>query len=105
MAKLLDLNVLREQTMEIKLLDGSELRLKKPTQKLYLQFIAMEKDLKDADIAEQMEGIKALALAVLNNNTAGKVFEDLEEEYDLAIQEAIITAYGEFIAEIMSRKN
>jgi hypothetical protein len=36
MAKLLDLNVLREQTMEIKLLDGSELRLKKPTQKLYL---------------------------------------------------------------------
>lgn len=105
MANMLDLTVLQEQTLEIKMLDGSILRIKKPSQKLMLDFIAFEKAIDGVEVEEQMKEISELTLSILNNNTAGKHFEELDLEYDFTIQQAIITAYGRFINEVMSQKN
>ena len=57
MANMLDLTVLQEQTLEIKMLDGSTLRLRKPSQKLLLDFVAFENITKEADLQKQMEEI------------------------------------------------
>lgn len=105
MANMLDLTVLQQQTLEIKMLDGSVIKLKKPSQKLMLEFVSFEKIVNDLDMEKQMEEIKALTLAILNNNTAGKHFSELNQDYDLTIQQAIITAYGKFMSEVMSQKN
>lgn len=102
MAKMLDLTVLNEQYFEIKLLDGSVINLKKPSQSLLMKFMGFKQDaseLKTEDIIE-------IVLSILNNNKENKELktEDIEN-YDIGILMAIIQGYAEFINEVMGNPN
>lgn len=105
MAKMLDLTTLREQTMNIKLLDGEALDLRKPSQKLLLALVDLQKKMENATLEEQLNDIRDITLEILNNNKQGKIFTDLGADYDLQIMQAIIVGYGEFINEVMAQKN
>lgn len=105
MAKMLDLTVFQEQFFPIKMLDGSTLYLKKPTQRLLMQFVGFQEVLK-ASPEEQLAAIQRLTLSILNNNTSRKVFTEADlDDYDISIQQAIIEGYSAFLTEIQSNPN
>lgn len=107
MANILDLSVFKEQTLDIKLLDGTQINIKKPNQEFMIKLLGFkEESSKRSNSADSLELIKNLVLDVLNFNKNGRKFtaEDIAD-YDLVIQQAIIKAYTNFINEVMGNPN
>ena len=107
MANILDLSVFKEQTLDIKLLDGTQINIKKPNQEFMIKLLGFKEEAsKRSDSVDSLELIKDLVLDVLNFNKNGRKFtaEDIAD-YDLSIQQAIIKAYTSFINEVMGNPN
>lgn len=107
MANILDLSVFKEQTLDIKLLDGTQINIKKPNQEFMIKLLGFkEESSKRSNSVDSLELIKDLVLDVLNFNKNGRRFtaEDIAD-YDLVIQQAIIKAYTNFINEVMGNPN
>lgn len=107
MANILDLSVFKEQTLDIKLLDGTQINIKKPNQEFMIKLLGFkEESSKRSNSIDSLELIKDLVLDVLNFNKNGRKFtaEDIAD-YDLVIQQAIIKAYTNFINEVMGNPN
>ena len=107
MANILDLSVFKEQTLDIKLLDGTQINIKKPNQEFMIKLLGFkEESSKRSNSADSLELMKELVLDVLNFNKNGRRFtaEDIAD-YDLVIQQAIIKAYTNFINEVMGNPN
>ena len=107
MANILDLSVFKEQTLDIKLLDGTQINIKKPNQKFMIKLLGFKEEAsKRSNSADSLELMKNLVLDVLNFNKNGRQFtaEDIAD-YDLVIQQAIIKAYTNFINEVMGNPN
>lgn len=107
MANILDLSVFKEQTLDIKLLDGTQINIKKPNQEFMIKLLGFkEESSKRSNSVDSLELIKDLVLDVLNFNKNGRKFtaEDIAD-YDLVIQQAIIKAYTNFINEVMGNPN
>lgn len=107
MANILDLSVFKEQTLDIKLLDGTQINIKKPNQEFMIKLLGFkEESSKRSNSVDSLELMKDLVLDVLNFNKNGRRFtaEDIAD-YDLVIQQAIIKAYTNFINEVMGNPN
>ena len=107
MANILDLSVFKEQTLDIKLLDGTQINIKKPNQEFMIKLLGFKEEAsKRSNSVDSLELMKELVLDVLNFNKNGRKFtaEDIAD-YDLVIQQAIIKAYTNFINEVMGKPN
>lgn len=107
MANILDLSVFKEQTLDIKLLDGTQINIKKPNQEFMIKLLGFKEEAsKRSNSVDSLELMKELVLDVLNFNKNGRQFtaEDIAD-YDLVIQQAIIKAYTNFINEVMGNPN
>jgi len=106
----LDLNVYTDNTLDITLLDGETvLHVRRPSQEMLLQVIALEKKLKGNESAEiVLTELPGLLVNALGNNKDGvKITEQWLEDQgiDLAMQLVIFRAYGDFIQELVSDPN
>lgn len=96
---MLDLSTIgKNKYYEVRLIDGTELKLNRPTQKM-LQFMLNIQDL--ANDSKDLETIKAfseLFAWILNRNTDGKEYkaEEVASEYDFAIIGLLIKDYFSF---------
>lgn len=94
---MLDLTkIYKEKFYEIKLIDGTELKLKRPTQAM-VEYTLTLKDNKDDD-KETLHAISGMFVRVLNRNTEDRVFtrEEVDEEYDTQIIAYVIQDYFDF---------
>lgn len=100
----LDLTVFKEDTFDIKLLDGSMIKIKKPSQKMFMEFIAYQ-DMKTDNQEEVIQALDILIIKIINNNTDGKEFtiEQLDFTFDMKL--AIMQAYVNFITNLVNQKN
>lgn len=96
---MLDLSKIgKDKYYEVRLIDGTELKLNRPTQRM-LEFMLTIQDM--ANDNKDMETIKAfneLFAWILNRNTEGKVYkaEQIADEYDFAIIGLLIKDYFSF---------
>lgn len=105
MAKILDLTAFKAELFELKLLDGTVLYLRKPTQAIFMQFLGFQ-NFDKSDPKVVLDVLRDMVLAILNTNTAGRNFtaEDIAD-YDFGIMQAVVQGYSEFINEVMSSPN
>ncbi len=95
---MLDLSALNDKCYEIKLLDGTELQLGRPTQAM-TEFIAqMQKIAKAGDELETIRALSSLFARILNKNKNGIKFkaEELAEVYDTQVIRYVIEDYFDF---------
>ena len=96
---MLDLTALNQQLYEIRLLDGTELHLRRPTQAM-VQFLVDLKDLRSSDMDEMqiLSGFSQFFARVLNRNDEGRKFDatELAEDYDYQVMLYVINDYFDF---------
>lgn len=107
MAKMLDLSVFQEKTLDIKMLDGSLTKIKKPTQALVIEVMKLRNLNDNDDAANIVDAVSTLVYKILNSNTEEKKFAKdwIERNLDFNMCMAIVQAYGEFISEVQSDPN
>lgn len=95
---MLDLTLIKEDYYEIRLADGTELHLKRPTQALFQFSMVLEGLVKSDKHTETMEAFTQLFARVLNRNIEGKTFEAevLANEYDPNVMSYVIQDYFNF---------
>ena len=90
---MLDLSILdKSELFEVKLLDGRELKLKRPTQSLQMTIVNI---LDNDNYEETLDTVFNAFTRVLNRNTEGITFnsEELAEEYGADIASIVIFKY------------
>lgn len=95
---MLDLTITNKNYYEIRLLDGTELHLKRPTQAM-VQYTLILKGLADNNKeVETMDAITNLFARILNRNVEGKKYDgkELAEEYDFEVVSYVIGDYFNF---------
>lgn len=97
---MLDLTLHNIELYEIKWLDGSVLKLKAPSQRLYREIQAMEKIQNEADI---IESVYETTREVINNNTQ-KIVVDQDDIDALSIDTCllVITDYFQYYSKAMA---
>lgn len=103
MAKILDLSVYNDETLDITMLDGSVLHVKKPTQALVIRMVELSQ-LQETQPEKVLGGLVELCAAILSNNNDGITYsvEQVANELDIVLVSAIIKAYSEFTKELQS---
>lgn len=94
---MLDLSKLyKDKYYEVRLIDGTELKLKRPTQAMIEYTIDMA-ELENND-KEAVKSVSNMFCRILNRNTDNKQFsrEDIIEDYDLAVIVYVIKDYFAF---------
>ena len=90
---MLDLSILdKSELFEVKLLDGRELKLKRPTQSLQMTIVNI---LDNDNYEETLDTVFNAFTRVLNRNTEGITFnsDELAEEYGVDIASIVIFKY------------
>lgn len=103
----LDLSVYAEKIWEVTMIDGTELRIKKPTQKQLILLNGYDTKLNKAEnFEDKLNVLNEVAVFILNNNEEGKKYKvkDLEE-MQIDVLYAIYFGYTNFITEVMSNPN
>ncbi len=102
---MIDLQAFKEVTEETKLFDGSIIHLKKPTQKIIIDMMAFEKNMKNADEQTALKEINKLLLIILNNNTENKLFEVeyIQKYFTFDTMLAFIKAYSDFAKKVQDQ--
>lgn len=93
---MLDLSILdNSELFEIKLIDGRELTLKRPTQSLQAYLFNLLDEKKQVDDSHMLEYVFSAFTRVLNRNTQGITFseEELCDEYGIEIAAIVINNY------------
>ena len=105
MANKLDLSIFKEATLPLVLLDGKEINLLKPSQKLMFKMMDFQK--KASSGTEQaVAAVIELFVEVMNNNKEKIAFTAKDfEDYDFGIIQVVIQTYTNFINEVMSNPN
>lgn len=101
--KILDLSVFKQYTFDITFPDGSLLKVKKPTQAIVIEMVALSQ-LDQNKQAAVLEGLIEICAAILSNNTEGKTYtaEWVAAELDIVMVSAIVKGYSAFIQEIQN---
>lgn len=104
---MLDLQAFQEKTFEVKLVDGTIINLRKPSQKLVIDIMAYEEKLKDKNIKVVIESFVGLMVDILNNNTDGRKFNKayVEKYFSLDLGKIFLEAYIDFVQEIQADPN
>lgn len=107
MSKVLDLSAFVEDSLEIKMPDGTVLNIAKPTQKMVIMLIALrDKAENTSNYPEMLKAMNKVVTCILNNNDAGKLFTEADvDTMNIKMKTAIIQAYSEYIAGIQSDPN
>ena len=98
---ILDLSVFKEETLDITMMNGQVIHVRKPGQGMVIAMIKLR------DIDEHTEAEKALAALdgltamILNDNTDGARFAPEEvQKLSLKVKQAIVNAYTAFMLEL-----
>ena len=106
---MLDLSVLAQETLDIKLLDGEIVCIKKPSKGLLIELNKADlKMAQETDFEKMVEMLERITAKILSNNTSKKMFtaEQLEElDIDYSLQTQIFKAYLEFVAKSLNNPN
>lgn len=107
--KTLDLNIIKNKTMAINLLDGTIVNIKKPS-KVFLNEIEEYRGIsvKGVKFGEVSGKTEEIVLKILNNNTDCRTFDSKyldEQEIDYIIQTQIFKCYFDFVFELMTNPN
>ncbi|MCL2671967.1 MAG: hypothetical protein FWF10_08020 [Clostridiales bacterium] len=104
--EIFDLSAFDQETMPVRMPNGTELNLLKPTEAIVLA-VAGLKDLSDDAGAELiMRALHACVKVILNNNDAGIVISDTQiKGLNVAAKNALLHRFTEWIAEIEARPN
>lgn len=106
MAKTLHLQAFQQVYLDVELLDGSIIYLKKPTQKLAIEMALLPQYLVQQDINVIVTALNELTVNIQNNNKEGRIFTlDSIAEWEIELKNAVINAYQEFLTEILSNPN
>lgn len=104
---MLDLTATFSELYQVKLFDGTELNLKRPTQALQETVLRLQKMGEDAKNSEKiMKETMAIFTRILNRNTDGVTFtqEQVEEDYDYSVALLVIGDYLEFYADEVTKR-
>ena len=107
MSEILDLSVFKQETLDIKLLDGAVLHLRKPTKAMVIKMMDF-KDLRQDDANTTIiNRLNAMVTLILNSNDAHKWIKAsyVEKKLTLQMRQAIITAYSAWIMGIEKSPN
>lgn len=103
MSKILDLGVFQEETLDIKMIDGTTIHIIKPTEAMVIRVLQLRNIGKELDAEKVVKAFNDLVLSIINTNDAGIVYErKYVEELSMKVKSAIINAYAEFISGIQS---
>ena len=98
MGKVLDLRQYQEDTLDITMLDGSVVRVKKPTQKLVIKIMAFQGLAEDTAPDNVFAALDPSVLALLSNNADGaKVPTAMVAGLEVVPQLAILPAFTAFL--------
>lgn len=105
--RILDLNVFVQETLDIKLLDGSVIHILKPTREQVIKISELQYLKKTAKPEVALDRMDSLVLDILNGNDAGIVFgrDYVEQQLNVRMRVAIISAYSAWIGEIEASPN
>ncbi len=99
---ILDLTVYKDQTLDIKMVDGQVLHIRKPSQAMAVEVIKF----RETDMKDPLAVIKATNLLVwliLNtNDDLQKITKESVSNLSIEVQTQIIKAYVDFMANIQS---
>jgi hypothetical protein len=95
---MLDLSAVKKVYYEIKLQDGTELKIGKPTQSMVEYCINAMNAVKEEVDIEAIHALATLFVKILNRNNEGLKFkeEDIIEEYDYQLIAYVIKDYFDF---------
>ena len=98
---MLDLSTLKKQTYSIKLPDKEVLKIKKPSQGIYLKLRDFQDNHKGSDDVEVIESLYEILTDVFNRNINNRVFtlEEVKEitDHDITTLSLIIEDYLKFV--------
>lgn len=105
--KILDLNVFVQETLDIKLLDGSVIHILKPTREQVIKIANLQHLKQTAKAEVAFDRMDSLVLDILNSNDAETIFDRdyVEQQLNIRMRIAIITAYSAWIGEIEADPN
>lgn len=99
---MIDLNAFKETTEEVKLFNGEIINLKKPTQQMIIDMMALQDDINKKDSKKLIEKVNKLLISILNHNAENKQFDIdyIKNNFTYETMLAFIKAYGEFANKI-----
>lgn len=103
---MLDLTTAFGELYQVKLLDGTVLELKRPTQALQETVVKLQKIAEEGKDAKKiLEATMDIFCRVLNRNTNGIEFniEDVKKEYDYSIALVVIADYLKYYAQEVNK--
>lgn len=105
---MLDLAVICGSLYEIKLLDGTVLKLKRPTQEMYETILSLSKSVKKMEDGDMgiIDAVMEVFTAILNRNDKGIKFtkEQLSDDYDFLVAMAVMSDYMKFYSQEIKSK-
>lgn len=107
MSKVLDLSAFVEETLDIKMPDGSVLNIPKPTQRMVIAVLALREKAENKQGSEGLvDAMNGLVLNILNSNSNGTKFVKADVDgMPLNMKSAILRAYTEYITGVQSDPN
>lgn len=92
---MLDLTLMNNDLYEIRLLDGTELKLKRPTQAMMQLTVSLQEFSKNEMQADTINALTELFTQILNRNTDGKKFEaaQIAQDYDFTTITYVVEDY------------
>lgn len=93
---MLDLTTIyKDVYFELKLFDGTVLKIKRPTQSMAEFAVSLQK-IEDDKMA--LDAVMSFFVRILNRNTTGKVFtvDEIKEDYDVNVIGLVIRSYFDF---------
>lgn len=103
MSNILDLSVFQEQYMEVKMPDGTMLKLSKPTQKMVIELLKFQNLNENSAPEEIVDALDKITLEILSTDKNGTkvTIADL----NIRMKLALIQEYSKFITEVQSNPN
>lgn len=98
---ILDLTVFKEETLDITMMDGKQLHVRKPSQRMVIEIIKL-RDVDEHSTPEEIIGaMNRMVDMILNDNTEEVHFAPTDvESMSLKVKQAILNAYTAFTLEI-----
>lgn len=109
MGNVIDLSIFANETLEVTMPTGETIHVKKPTQKITIRMMEMQKTLKQcAEEPEKMfAAINKMLVDILEHNTEGKKYsiQYFEDSMSIAVANALLSEYMSFTSNIQNQKN
>lgn len=101
MGKILDLSMFLEETLDIKMLDGRVLHIRKPPQRTIIEMMKFREIDENTDPDAVMAALDRMTGLILNNNEDGLRFNaDAIAGLSTDMKNAILTEYAKFAARL-----